>query len=98
MKRNQIKSAIDNKQETKYECAKGVTKNLRTAYFFKSGGCPDLLMVPTPANSLQQDLETSDERHESLEKLCKKRAREKERSGLYLFPPSFTFPSTIVKP
>jgi hypothetical protein len=29
MKRNQIKSAIDNtqaKQETKYECAKGVTK------------------------------------------------------------------------
>jgi hypothetical protein len=71
MKRNQIKSTIDNtqaKQETKYECAKGVTKNLRTAYFFKSGGCPDLLMVSTPANSLQQqlqkDLETSDERHE----------------------------------
>jgi hypothetical protein len=67
-------------------------------YFFKSGGCPDLLMVSTPANSLQQNLETSDERHEWLEKLCKKRAREKERSGLYLFPPRFTFPSEIVKP
>jgi hypothetical protein len=70
MKQNQIKSAIDKKQakqETKYDCAKGVTKNLGTAYFFKSGGCPDLLMVSTPANSLQQklqlNLETSDERH-----------------------------------
>ncbi len=105
MKRNQIKSAIDNtqaKQETKYECAKGVTKNMRTAYFFKSGGCPDLLMVSTPANSLQQqlqqNLETSDERHKWLEKLCKKRTTEKERGVLYLFPPSFRFPSAMVKP
>jgi hypothetical protein len=90
MKRNQIKSAIDNtqaKQETKHECAKGVTKkNLRTAYFFKSGGCPDLLMVSTPANSLQQNLETSDERHKWLDKLCKKRTRQKERSGTIPLP------------
>jgi len=71
-------------------------------YFFKSGGCPDLLMVSTPANSLQQqlqqNLETSDERHKWPEKLCKKRAREKERSGPYFLPPSFAFPSAIVKP
>jgi hypothetical protein len=67
-------------------CKRRYKKNLRTAYFFKSGGCPDLLMVSTPANSLQQNLETSDERHKRLEKLCKKRTRQKERSGAIPLP------------
>jgi hypothetical protein len=92
MKRNQIKSAIDNKQETKYKCAKGVTKNLRTAYFFKSGGCPDLLMVSTPANSLQQNLETSDERHKVAREAGQEESeREREKWAVPL--PAFVYVS-----